>query len=48
MTAFNNEKYKEIQKREIFDRINKIGKKYVEGGGKNFYDYHASRVLSGF
>lgn len=44
--AFDNEKYVQIQKQAILDRIAKYDKKlYLEFGGKLFDDYHASRVL---
>lgn len=47
--AFDNQKYLEIQKREILNRISLFGTKlYLEFGGKLFDDYHASRVLPGF
>lgn len=46
--AFDNEKYKELQKKEIFERINKYGKLYIEVGGKLFDDNHAARILPGF
>ncbi len=46
--AFDNQKYKELQKKEIFERINKYGKLYIEVGGKLFDDNHAARVLPGF
>ncbi|MBQ4541387.1 MAG: DUF1846 family protein [Clostridia bacterium] len=46
--AFDNEKYKELQKTEIYDRIKKYGKLYIEVGGKLFDDNHAARCLPGF
>lgn len=46
--AFDNEKYKELQKKEIYERINKYGKLYIEVGGKLFDDNHAARILPGF
>ncbi|MBO4682848.1 MAG: DUF1846 domain-containing protein [Bacilli bacterium] len=47
--AFDNDKYLEIQKKAILDRISMYDKKlYLEFGGKLFDDYHASRVLPGF
>lgn len=46
--AFDNGKYIELQKKEIYDRINKYGKLYIEVGGKLFDDNHASRCLPGF
>ena len=36
--AFDNEKYKNLQKEEIYDRIKKYGKLYIEVGGKLFDD----------
>lgn len=49
MPAFNNEKYLELQKQRISERIKKFDNKlYLEFGGKIFDDYHASRVLPGF
>lgn len=48
MPAFNNEKYKQLQKQLIFDRINQFDRLYMEVGGKLFDDTHASRVLPGF
>ncbi len=47
--GFSNEKYTELQSKNIKDRIDKFGGKlYMEFGGKLFDDYHASRVLPGF
>ena len=46
--AFDNEKYIDLQKKEIYERINKYGKLYIEVGGKLFDDNHAARVLPGF
>ena len=46
--AFDNEKYIELQKKEIYDRISKYGKLYIEVGGKLFDDNHAARCLPGF
>ncbi|MBQ8292463.1 MAG: DUF1846 domain-containing protein [Bacilli bacterium] len=49
MSAFNNEKYLELQAKKISERIAKFNNKlYLEFGGKIFDDYHASRVLPGF
>ncbi len=46
---FDNNKYLNIQRKNILDRISKFGDKlYLEFGGKLFDDYHASRVLPGF
>lgn len=47
-TPFDNEKYMKLQKEEIYERIEKYGKLYIEVGGKLFDDNHASRVLPGF
>lgn len=47
-TAFNNEKYIEIQKEAILKRAESFHKLYIEVGGKLFDDLHASRVLPGF
>ena len=47
--AFDNEKYLELQSKNILDRVEKFGNKlYLEFGGKLFDDFHASRVLPGF
>ncbi len=46
--GFNNEKYIEIQSKEIKKRIKKYDKLYLECGGKLFDDYHAARCLPGF
>ncbi len=47
--AFDNEKYLELQSKNILDRVSQFGDKlYIEFGGKLFDDYHASRVLPGF
>lgn len=49
MSAFNNEKYVELQAEKILKRIEQFNNKlYLEFGGKIFDDYHASRVLPGF
>lgn len=49
MSAFNNEKYLELQAENISKRIEQFNNKlYLEFGGKIFDDYHASRVLPGF
>ncbi len=45
---FDNDKYKQLQREEILNRINKFGRLYMEVGGKLFDDNHASRVLPGF
>ncbi|MGM9969635.1 MAG: DUF1846 domain-containing protein [Anaeroplasma sp.] len=47
--AFDNNKYLELQSKQILDRVNQFGDKlYLEFGGKLFDDFHASRVLPGF
>lgn len=46
--AFDNQKYIDMQKKEIYERINKYGKLYIEVGGKLFDDNHAARILPGF
>ena len=47
--AFDNEKYLELQSKNILDRVKQFGDKlYIEFGGELFDDYHASRVLPGF
>ena len=47
--GFDNQKYIELQSKNIRDRIDAFGGKlYMEFGGKLFDDYHASRVLPGF
>ncbi len=48
MKAFDNNKYKELQKKELKDRMERFGRLYVEVGGKLFDDNHAARVLPGF
>lgn len=48
-TGFDNEKYLQLQKEHILERISKFDNKlYLEFGGKLFDDMHASRVLPGF
>ncbi|MBQ3864356.1 MAG: DUF1846 domain-containing protein [Clostridia bacterium] len=48
-TAFNNEKYIELQSAQIRKRLSLFGDKlYLEFGGKLFDDFHASRVMPGF
>ena len=48
-TAFDNNKYIQIQSEHIRERIAQFGNKlYLELGGKLFDDFHASRVLPGF
>ena len=47
--GFDNDKYLQLQSKNIKDRIGMFGGKlYLEFGGKLFDDYHASRVLPGF
>lgn len=50
MTAFNSQKYFDLQTKSIHDRIQKFsnGRLYLEIGGKFLYDGHAQRVLPGF
>lgn len=49
MTAFDNEKYLQMQSQHIRRRIAQFGGKlYLEFGGKLYDDYHAARVLPGF
>ena len=47
-TAFNNQKYVQLQKEEIYNRIQQYDRLYIEVGGKIFDDHHAARVLPGF
>ncbi len=48
-TAFDCDKYVELQTAKISERLSEFGEKlYLEFGGKLFDDYHASRVLPGF
>ena len=46
--GFDNDKYVEIQSKNIAKRVSKFNKLYLEFGGKLFDDNHASRVLPGF
>ena len=47
--GFDNNKYLQMQSKNIKERIKLFGDKlYLEFGGKLFDDYHASRVLPGF
>ncbi len=49
MDGFNCEKYIQIQREKILERIKEFDNKlYLEFGGKIFDDFHASRVLPGF
>lgn len=47
-TSFDNARYKDLQKAEIYARIKQFNKLYIEVGGKLYDDNHASRVLPGF
>ena len=46
--GFDAKKYLKAQVKKILDRVSLFDKLYLEFGGKLCYDYHASRVLSGF
>ncbi|MBR3128616.1 MAG: DUF1846 family protein, partial [Solobacterium sp.] len=47
--AFDSEKYLQMQRDKILERINLFqGKLYLEFGGKMFEEFHASRVLPGY
>jgi len=47
--AFDNERYMKEQTSKILNRVKRFDDKlYLEFGGKLLYDYHASRVLSGY
>ena len=47
--AFDSEKYLNLQRNHILERINQFdGKLYLEFGGKMLEDFHASRVLPGY
>lgn len=47
--GFDNDKYVELQSKNIIERIAKFDNKlYLEFGGKLFDDLHAARVLPGF
>ncbi len=49
MIGFDNEKYLELQTKQIQERVAYFGGKlYLEFGGKLFDDFHAARVLPGF
>lgn len=50
VTGFDNQKYFDLQKEKILERIGKFkkGRLYMEIGGKFLFDAHASRVLPGF
>ncbi|MBM7643444.1 DUF1846 domain-containing protein [Streptococcus loxodontisalivarius] len=48
-TAFNSEKYLNLQRDHILERIDQFGGKlYLEFGGKMLEDFHAARVLPGY
>ncbi|MBE6122696.1 MAG: DUF1846 domain-containing protein [Erysipelotrichaceae bacterium] len=48
-TAFDSEKYIQLQKEKLLERIGIFdGKLYLEFGGKMFEDNHAARVLPGY
>lgn len=46
--GFDSKKYIEVQTPEIFKRVKKFKRLYLEFGGKLIYDNHASRVLPGY
>lgn len=47
--AFDSEKYLNLQRDHILERINQFeGKLYLEFGGKMLEDFHAARVLPGY
>lgn len=47
--AFDSQKYLDLQRDKIVERINMFdGKLYMEFGGKMFQDFHAARVLPGY
>ena len=47
--GFDNDKYIQLQSKQILERSSSFGGKlYLEFGGKLFDDYHAARVLPGF
>ena len=49
MIGFDNDKYLELQTKQIQERVAYFGGKlYLEFGGKLFDDFHAARVLPGF
>ena len=49
MIGFDNDKYLELQTKQIQERVAYFGGKlYLEFGGKLFDDLHAARVLPGF
>ena len=48
-TSFSSEKYLNLQRDHIIERINQFdGKLYLEFGGKMLEDFHAARVLPGY
>ena len=47
--AFDSDKYLNLQRDHILERINQFeGKLYMEFGGKMLEDFHAARVLPGY
>jgi uncharacterized protein (UPF0371 family) len=47
--GFDTQKYLEVQKRAIEERLSKFqGRLYIEFGGKLLDDYHAARTLPGY
>ena len=45
--AFSSEKYLNLQRDHILERINQFdGKLYLEFGGKMLEDFHAARAVS--
>ena len=47
--AFSSEKYLNLQRDHIIERINQFdGKLYLEFGGKMLEDFHAARVPPGY
>lgn len=47
--AFDSDKYLNLQRNHIMERINQFdGKLYLEFGGKMLEDFHAARVLPGY
>jgi len=48
VNGFDSNRYLEIQKEEITNRVNRFEKLYLEFGGKLCYDHHAQRVLPGY
>lgn len=48
MKNFDNEKYLELQKKDVIQRMKNFERLYIEIGGKIFDDSHAKRVLIDF